>query len=61
MMPRVGDRIIVMPYGAGVVNKLIGEAQIEVALERIIKKKDGSLSNIVIAELHPCWFVVGTK
>ena len=59
MMPRVGDKIIVQPFGEGIVNRLVGEARIEVALVRIIRKKDGQLTNMVLCELHPTWFAVG--
>ena len=61
MMPRVGDEIVVQPYGKGVVRRLIGEARIEVATARIIRKQDGKMSNVVVCELHPTWFAVEVK
>ena len=61
MMPRVGDKIIVQPFGEGVVNRLIGEARIEVTLARIIRTSEGKLTTQVICELHPTWFAVGVK
>ena len=61
MMPRTGDVITIYPFGQGTVHRLIGEARIEVVLDRIIKDPKGSPTNVVIAELHPTWCVVGVK
>lgn len=55
--PRCGDEISVLPYGKATVVKMVDQGRCLVTIDRIVKKKDGTLSNQVIVELHPVWIV----
>lgn len=57
MMPRKGDRISVLPYGPGIVERMLSEGRCLVTVDRMLKTKSGGVSNQVIVELHPVWIV----
>ena len=55
IMPRGGEQINVVPYGPALVDKILGDGKVRVSIDRIFKRPDGMLTNMVVVELHPVW------
>ena len=53
--PRRGEEINVLPYGRATVEKLLGEGKVQCAIDRIVKRPDGTFTSQIVAELHPVW------
>lgn len=54
-MPRRGDEISIMPYGKGIVDKLLPNGRVLVTIDHVLKLPDGRLTNQVVVAQHPVW------
>lgn len=57
IIPRKGDQLSVLPYGPAIVERMVDQGRCLVTLDRMVKRKDGGITNQVIVELHPVWIV----
>lgn len=59
ILPRPGDPVTVLPYGTAHVLRHVADGRMEVVVDRMLKRSDGSIGNVVVVELHPMWIAVG--
>jgi len=59
-IPRKGEQITVLPFGLGIIDKVLPDGKLQVTVDRMLKLPNGTITNQVVVAQHSIWIAEAT-